>query len=149
MTTTSPSPRPPAARHLTDIPHRAARPAAIAIGLLTNLVYVIVLTGVAGYDLKAPAALGRPAQTVQIGVVIAASVVPALLGWGLLELLERFVPRRATLIWSPLATVLLVGGLPYNGAGVTATDQFLLALMHLVVGAAVIPAFVITSLRRP
>ncbi|MFF4426873.1 DUF6069 family protein [Streptomyces sp. NPDC001549] len=147
MATTSSSPRPPAC-HPTDTPGRAARPAAIGIGLLTNLVYAVVLTAVAGYDLKAPAAFGRTAQTVQIGVVIAASVVPVLLGWGLLELLERFVPRRATLIWSTLAILLLVGGLPCNGAGVTATDQFLLALMHLVVGAAVIPAFVITSLRK-
>ncbi|MCX4960238.1 hypothetical protein [Streptomyces virginiae] len=47
MATTSPSPRPPA-RPLTDTPGRAARPAAIGIGLLTNLVYAVVLTTSAG-----------------------------------------------------------------------------------------------------
>ncbi|WP_308307672.1 DUF6069 family protein [Streptomyces sp. ISL-10] len=73
---------------------------------------------------------------------------PPLLGWALLELLERFAPRRATLIWEALTALVLVASLPYNGAGITTSDQLLLALMHLIVGAAVIPAFVITSLRR-
>ncbi|MCX4744772.1 DUF6069 family protein [Kitasatospora sp. NBC_01287] len=147
MATASSSPR-PSARRLTDIPARVLRPAAIGTGLLANLAYVIVLTDTAGYDLRTPAVFGRPAQSILISLVIAASVVPTLLGWGLLELLERRVPRRATAIWTSLAVLVLVGGLPYNGAGVTTTDQFLLALMHLIAGAAVIPAFVITSLRR-
>ncbi|WP_371493847.1 DUF6069 family protein [Kitasatospora sp. NBC_00374] len=147
MATPSSSPTPSAPRR-TEAPGRVLRPAAIGIGLLANLTYVIVLSDVAGYDLRAPAVFGRPTQSVLIGVVIAASVVPALLGWGLLELLERFVPRRATVIWAALAVVVLVGGLPYNGAGVTTTDQILLAGMHLIVGVAVIPAFVLTSRLR-
>ncbi|MFK4222373.1 DUF6069 family protein [Streptomyces sp. NPDC019890] len=147
MATTSPSPR-PSARRLTETSARVLRPAAIGIALLANLTYVLVLTDVAGYDLRTPAVFGRPAQSILISAVIAASVVPALLGWGLLELLERFAPRRATVIWEALTALVLVGGLPYNGVGVTTSDQLLLALMHLIVGAAVIPAFVITSLRR-
>ncbi|MFI2347932.1 DUF6069 family protein [Streptomyces sp. NPDC019443] len=147
MATTSSSPR-PSARRLTETPARVLRPAAIGIALLVNLAYVLVLTDVAGYDLRTPAGFGQPAQSILISVVIAASVVPALLGWGLLELLERFVPRRATVIWEALTALVFVASLPYNGAGVTASDQLLLALMHLIVGVAVIPAFVITSLRR-
>ncbi|MFF3244290.1 DUF6069 family protein [Streptomyces sp. NPDC002870] len=147
MATTSSAPR-PSARRLAETNVRVLRPAAIGIALLANLAYVLVLTDVAGYDLRTPAVLGRPAQSIQISVVIAASVVPAMLGWGLLELLERFVPRRATVIWEALTALVFVASLPYNGAGVTTSDQLLLALMHLIVGAAVIPAFVITSLRR-
>ncbi|MFI8266289.1 MULTISPECIES: hypothetical protein [unclassified Streptomyces] len=97
MATTSPSPRPPVARHLTDIPDGAAR----------------------------AARLGTPG---------AAGTIRSTAGH------PHLVDARDGA---------LVGGLPYNGAGVTATDRFLLALRHLVVGAAVIPAFVITSLRRP
>ncbi|MFI9275260.1 DUF6069 family protein [Kitasatospora sp. NPDC052896] len=81
-------------------------------------------------------------------LVSASCVIPPLLGWALLELLERFVPRRATPIWTVLAVLTLVGGLPYDEAGITMADQLLLALIHLIVGAAVIPTFVITSLRR-
>lgn len=150
MATTSSAPR-PSARRLTETNARILRPAAIGVALLANLAYVLVLTYVAGYDLRTPAALGRPAQSIVISVVIAASVVPALLGWGLLELLElleRFVPRRATAIWEALTALVFVASLPFNGAGVTTSDQLLLALMHLIVAAAVIPAFVITSLRR-
>ncbi|MDH6115488.1 hypothetical protein P3T36_006570 [Kitasatospora sp. MAP12-15] len=141
-TTPSRTPRPPKTAGW------AVRPAAIGIGLLANLAYVLVLTDIAGYDLRTPAVFGQPAQSILISLVIASSVVPPLLGWGLLELLERRAPRRATAIWATLAVLVLVGGLPYNGAGVTPSDQLLLALLHLIIGAAVIPAFVITSLRR-
>jgi hypothetical protein len=147
VATTSSAPR-PSARRLTETPARVLRPAAIGIALVANLAYVLVLTHIAGYDLRTPAMFGRPAQSVQISAVIAASVVPALLGWGLMELLERFVPRRATIIWEALTALVFIATLPYNGAGITTFDQLLLALMHLIVGAAVIPAFVITSLRR-
>ncbi|WP_344440531.1 DUF6069 family protein [Kitasatospora nipponensis] len=139
---------PPSTLRPRETAHRVVRPAAIGIGLLANLLYVFVLTHLAGYDLRTPEALGRPAQSIPISLVIAASIVPTMLGWGLLELLERRVPRRATAIWTVLALLVLVGGLPYRGAGITPSDRFLLALMHLIVGAAVVPAFVITSRRR-
>ncbi|WP_052442964.1 DUF6069 family protein [Streptacidiphilus neutrinimicus] len=124
------------------------RSTAIGLGLLANLLYLLVLTGGAGYHLKTPAEFGLPVHSILISLVVAACVVPPLLGWGLLELLERHVPRRATVIWTVLAGVMLVGDLPYGGAGVTVADRVLLGLMHLIVGAAVIPAFVITSQRR-
>ncbi|MEV8100214.1 DUF6069 family protein [Kitasatospora sp. NPDC085879] len=147
MATTPSSPRPAVPRP-TGGPSRLARPTAICLGLIANLLYLLFLTDVFGYDLKTPAVFGLPAQSVLISLVSASSVVPTLLGWGLLVALERFVPRRATVIWTILAVVTLVGSLPYNGAGISTTDQLLLALMHLIVGAVVIPTFVITSLRR-
>ncbi|MFJ3791268.1 DUF6069 family protein [Kitasatospora sp. NPDC090091] len=148
MATTPSAPPRPSAHSPARDPGRLLRPAAVCAGLLANLLYLLVLTDVAGYDLQTPALFGRPAQSVSIALAAASSVVPALLGWGLLELLERHLPRRATAVWTALAVLLLVGGLPYSGAGVTTADRLLLALMHLIVGAAVIPAFVVTSLRR-
>jgi hypothetical protein len=115
---------------------------------VVNLVYVLIVTKGAGYDLKTPSVFGQPPQSIQIGAVIGASLVAPLLGWGLLALLERFVPRRAPLIWGVIAGLVLVIGLPYNGVGITVTDQVLLGVMHLIVGAVMIPTFVITSLRR-
>ncbi|MFI6445654.1 DUF6069 family protein [Kitasatospora sp. NPDC050543] len=147
MATASPSPRPSTPRP-AGAPTWPVRSAAICVGLLANLLYMIVLTDIAGFDLKTPAVFGLPAQSVLISLVSASSIVPTLLGWALLELLERFVPRRATVIWTVLAVLTLVGSLPYNGTGISTTDQLLLALMHLIVGAVVIPTFVITSLRR-
>lgn len=124
------------------------RLAAIAAGVVANLVYLFVVTKVADYDLKVPEVFGQNAQSVPVGSVIGASIVPALLGWGLLTLLERRMPLKAAQIWGTLAVVLLVVGLPWNGAGITTKDQLLLGVMHLIVGLAVIPTFVVTSRRR-
>lgn len=147
MSAASPSPRQSAPRS-TGVPDRLARATAVAVGLLANLVYMLILTSFFGYNLKTPAVFGLPAQSVLVSLVSASSIVPTLLGWALLELLERFAPRRATVVWTVLAVLTLVGSLPYNGAGISVPDQLLLALMHLIVGAVVIPTFVITSARR-
>jgi hypothetical protein len=121
---------------------------AVAAGVVVNLVYVLIVTKAVGYELKIPEAFGQPAAPVQIGAVIGASIVAPLIGWGILALLEKVVPQRAALIWGILAVVVLVVGLPFNGAGITAKDQVLLGVMHLIVGAIVIPTFVLTSLRK-
>ncbi|MFI8462000.1 DUF6069 family protein [Kitasatospora sp. NPDC085464] len=147
MSAASPSPRQPAPRS-TSVPDRLARATAVAVGLLANLLYMLVLTSAFGYHLKTPAVFGLPAQSVLVSLVSASSVVPTLLGWALLELLERFAPHRATVIWTVLAVLTLTASLPYNGAGISMADQFLLALMHLIVGVVVIPTFVITSAHR-
>ncbi|MFD0351533.1 DUF6069 family protein [Kitasatospora aburaviensis] len=112
MATTPSAPPRPSAHSPAGTSGRLLRPAAICTGLLANLLYLFVLADVAGYDLRTPAVFGRPAQSVSIALVVASSVVPALLGWGLLELLERYLPRRATAVWTTLAVLLLVGGLP-------------------------------------
>ncbi|MFJ1709137.1 DUF6069 family protein [Kitasatospora sp. NPDC088346] len=142
------TPPPPPASRPSRAPNLLVRPTAICIGLLANLLYMLVLTNAFDYHLKTPAVFGKPTQSVLISLVGASSIIPTLLGWALLELLERFVPRRATVIWTVLAVLTLVGSLPYNGSGITVTDQLLLAQMHLIVGAAVIPTFIITSMRR-
>ena len=148
MATPPSAPTPITPRRPTGTPTRLLRATAVFIGLLANLLYMLALTGAFGYDLKTPAVFGMPVHSVLIGLVSASSIVPTLLGWALLELLERFSPRRATVVWTVLAVLTLVGSLPFSGTGISTTDRLLLALMHLIVGAVVIPIFVITSLRR-
>jgi hypothetical protein len=122
------------------------RALAIAAGLVANVVYFLVVTQAAGHQILTP--LGDPPEPLQIGPVIGASVIAPLVGWGLLAILERVTPSRAALIWGVIAVVVLVVGLPFAAPTISGTDKLLLAVMHLIVGAAVIPAFVITSRRR-
>ncbi|MFJ1709133.1 DUF6069 family protein [Kitasatospora sp. NPDC088346] len=133
--------------HPTDSPGQLLRPVAICVGLVANHVYLSVLDHL-GYDLKTPAEFGQPARSVLVDLASAFTVVPALAGWGALELLERFMPRRAVVTWTVLALAVLIGGFPWTGAGISTTDRILLAQMQLIVGAAVIPTFVISSRRR-
>jgi len=80
-----------------------------------------------------------PAQGVAIETVVGASLAAALLGWGLLTVLERRT-ARAQMIWTRIAiAVLLVSfSLPLS-AGVTISSKAALALMHLAVAAVLIP----------
>lgn len=84
-----------------------------------------------------------PAQTVAVGVVLAASLVGGLLGWGLLTLLERRT-ARARAIWTAAAFgVLLVSlSLPLIAA-TTVSTKVTLTLMHVAVG-----TVLIAGLRR-
>ena len=79
-------------------------------------------------------------QSVGIDYVIGASVIGALVGWGLLALLERRT-TRARSIWTSAAivAVLVSVALPL-GFGVSTSTKVTLALMHVAVAAVVIPA---------
>jgi len=90
---------------------------------------------------------GSP-QAVSVVVVIIATVLAGLAGWGLLALLERNTSKART-IWAATAVVLLVVSL---AAPLTSGDgggsKLALTLMHLVAAAAIIPIFVRTSARH-
>jgi hypothetical protein len=77
---------------------------------------------------------------VGIGLVVGASVIGSLLGWGLLALLERRTARART-VWTVVAvTVLLVSlSLPLI-AGTTVPAKIALAMMHVAIAAVLIPA---------
>jgi hypothetical protein len=79
-------------------------------------------------------------ESVGIGLVVAASFIGSLLGWGLLAIMERRTARART-IWTVVATaVLLVSlSLPLS-AGTTASTKVALAMMHVAVAAVLIPA---------
>jgi Family of unknown function (DUF6069) len=81
---------------------------------------------------------GTP-QTLDVGFVVAASLVGGALGWALLTLLERRTARART-IWTVAAIVVLLASLSLPlMAGVTVSTKVTLALMHLAVGAVLIP----------
>ncbi|MFC7743298.1 DUF6069 family protein [Nocardiopsis composta] len=76
------------------------------------------------------------------------SLLSALLGWALLAVLERFAGRAARWIWGVLAVaVLAVSFLPLTDPALNGATIAVLAAAHLLVGAAVIPAFLLTSPR--
>jgi hypothetical protein len=67
----------------------------------------------------------------------------------LLGILERFT-RRARRVWVgvAIATLLLSFGGPLSGSGTSALNRAVLVLMHVAVGAALIPMLSRTS-KRP
>lgn len=72
------------------------------------------------------------------------SLVPALLGWALLAVLERFT-AKARVIWTVIAVaVLALSFVPLVNVP-AAGDKVALAVLHLVVGAVLIPVFWRTS----
>jgi hypothetical protein len=87
-------------------------------------------------------------QTIVAGQVIGTALVAGLLGWLLLTLLERRTPR-ARAAWTGAALLVLVLSLALPlGAATTTSATVGLIVLHLVVGAAVIPALASTA-RRP
>lgn len=82
---------------------------------------------------------GRGNQQIQPALVIGGAIVPGLCGWLLLAILERAVPRRATIVWRVIATVVLAVSLlsPITLAQSISTMISLLS-MHFLVGAIMI-----------
>jgi hypothetical protein len=84
-------------------------------------------------------------QTIPVGQVIGAAVAASLLGWLLLTLLERRT-RHARLLWTTVAVAALAASLALPLAAATTTSAVVgLIVMHLTVGAAVIPAMAHTA----
>jgi len=87
-------------------------------------------------------------QTIGAGQVIGVTVAAALLGWLLLAFLERRTPRARSL-WTAIALAALAASLALPLAAATTTSAAAaLIVMHLTVGAAVIPAMARTARTR-
>jgi hypothetical protein len=87
-------------------------------------------------------------QTIAVGQVIGVTVAASLLGWLLLALLERRTPHARPL-WATIALVALAASLALPLAAATTTSAVVgLVVMHLTVGAAVIPAMARTARAR-
>jgi len=87
-------------------------------------------------------------QTISAGQVIGVTVVASLLGWLLLTLLERRT-LHAQPLWMTIALVALAVSLALPlAAGTTTSAAVGLVVMHLTVGAAVIPAMAHTAQAR-
>ena len=87
-------------------------------------------------------------QTIAVGQVIGVTVAASLLGWLLLTLLERRTPR-ARLLWTTIALAALAASLALPLAFATTTSAVTgLIVLHVTVGAAVIPAMARTARPR-
>lgn len=84
---------------------------------------------------------GQQPRDLGAGAIVVFALVPSLLGWALLAVLERVTPRAAR-IWSTAALALLaVSFLPLVGVQATGASKAVLALTHLAVAAVLIPVF--------
>lgn len=87
-------------------------------------------------------------QTISVGQIVGISLAAALLGWLLLAILERRT-SRAQLVWTSSALVALAVSLTLPLVAATTTAAAVgLIMMHLTVGAAVIPAMARTARAR-
>ena len=87
-------------------------------------------------------------QTISIGQVIGVTVAASLFGWLLLALLERRTPQ-ARVRWTTIALVALAASLALPLAFATTTSAIVgLIVLHVTVGAAVIPALARTARTR-
>lgn len=98
----------------------------------------VVAVPILGVDLQVTPGTDE-AQRVGLGSVVVASLVAALAGWGLLELLDRLTTRGRT-VWTAIAVVALAASMFPPLAGTTTATTVSLAAMHLAVGAALISA---------
>lgn len=87
-------------------------------------------------------------QTVGPGPLVMFSFGPALAGWALIAILERFASRWAKLIWTIAAVVMLaLSMVPLFS--VSAAAAVVLGVMHLAVGAVIIWVMRSTSPPSP
>lgn len=115
--------------------------AATAAAVLVWLVFGLLLDN----DLVVEQA-GR--RTIGLAMVLPAALACSLAGWAVLAIMEKFLDRART-IWVAIASVFTVVSLlsPIT-AGVDTVTKVALSLMHVVVGAVLIPWLARTSPRR-
>ncbi len=86
-------------------------------------------------------------QTVVAGQVVGAALVAGLLGWLLLAVLDRRAARGRT-AWTAVALLVLAVSLALPLAAATTTSAAVgLVVLHLIVGAVVIPGLASTARR--
>lgn len=115
------------------------RAAAVAGATLVAVVVWLVSVPLLGYDLAVERWDGDGAMTVTPGQVVVTALVASLAAWAALAVLERQTSRART-VWLAGATSILVAslGMPLTAAASTAA-AVILALMHVVVAAVLIP----------
>jgi hypothetical protein len=139
MTATTTMQRPP--RSLAA-PRRAR---AIAVGATIAATGVLYTAARAfGTDFKLSDPGKAEAHQLILPEIIVFTLVFALLGWGVLALLER-VTRRAKTIWTALAGVVLaLSFVPIAIEQATGDTKVMLALIHLAVAAVLVPVLRLT-----
>ena len=139
LTTTAPA--------VPDIKQGRARALCAAGGALAAALAWIVEVPLLGIHLNFRFGTGH-IQTIGVGQVIGVTVAASLLGWLLLALLERRTPH-ARLLWTTIALAALAASLALPLAFATTSSAAIgLVVMHVAVGAVVIPAMAHTARTR-
>jgi hypothetical protein len=130
-----------------DVKQGRSRALCAAGGALAAALAWIVEVPVLGIHLTFRFGAGH-IQTIAIGQVIGVTVAASLLGWLLIALLERRTPHARPL-WTTIALATLAASLALPLAFATTTSAAAgLIVMHLTVGAVVIPAMARTARTR-
>jgi hypothetical protein len=130
-----------------DSKHGRARALCAAGGALAAALAWIVEVPLLGIHLTFRFGDGH-IQTIAAAQVIGVTVAASLLGWLLLALLERRTPH-ARLLWTTIAVVAVAASLALPLAVATTTSAVTaLIVMHLTVGATVVPAMAHTARAR-
>ena len=139
LTTTAPA--------VPHINQGRARALSAAAGALAAALAWIVEVPLLGIHLTVRFGAGH-IQTIAVGQVLGVTVAASLLGWLLLALLERRTPHARSL-WTTTALAALAAPLALPLAAATTTSAIAgLIVLHLTVGAAVIPAMAHTARAR-
>jgi hypothetical protein len=134
-------------RAVPDIKLGRARALRVAGGALAAAAAWIVEVPLLGIHLDFRFGAGH-IQTISVGQVIGVTAAACLLGWLLLALLERRT-THPRLLWTTIALAALAASLALPLAAATTTSAAAaLAVMHLTVGGAVIPAMARTAQTR-
>ena len=125
---------------------RKGRLVIVAAAVLAAAAVWSVVDPILGIDLRSPANGGRESMDVGPSLIVLAAAIASFVGWAALALLERLT-SRARVVWAVGASLLLLAslGAPLSGTGVTAANRAALAVLHLAVGAVLIPGLVRTS----
>jgi hypothetical protein len=130
-----------------DSKHGRARALCAAGGALAAALAWIVEVPLLGIHLTFRFGTGH-IQTIAAAQVIGVTVAASLLGWLLLALLERRTPH-ARLLWTTIAVAAVAASLALPLTVATTTSAVAgLIVMHVSVGAAVIPAMGRTARAR-
>jgi hypothetical protein len=140
MLTTTTAPASP------DVKQSRTRALCAAGGALAAAVAWIVEVPLLGIHLNFRFGTGH-VQTIAVGQVIGVSLAAGLLGWLLLAVLDRHT-SRARPVWTTIALLALAASLGFPLAATTTSAVVGLVVMHLTVGAAVIPAMARTVRAR-
>jgi hypothetical protein len=119
------------------------------VGAAVGALVVWLIAGLADVEVRSPAFGSQASMEIGAGFVIVISLLAGLAGWTLLAVLERFTARPRT-VWVVIAAVVLLlslGG-PWSGTDITTGSRLTLTLMHLAVGAVLIPLLARTATPR-
>jgi hypothetical protein len=123
---------------------RTTRAAAAGLAAVGALLVWVVADPLFGVDFS----VTRSGTTTVVGpgLILFMALAASLVGWAYLALLERFT-ALARRVWVITAAVVLLLSLvmPFNSGEISTGAQWSLLLMHLVVGAVLIPLYARTT----